>query len=74
MMVANIEGLARFMKRNRRNCEIFYARCKNTLGSQLRLFLFVAVRRVLLTSSVLKILKIGYQFICEREKRAERFT
>ena len=26
MMVANIEGLAGFRKRNRRSCEIFYAR------------------------------------------------
>ena len=31
MMVANIEGLAGFTKRNRRSCEIFYARRKNTL-------------------------------------------
>ena len=32
MMVTNIEGLAGFTKRNRRSCEIFYARRKNTLG------------------------------------------
>ena len=32
-MVANIEGLAGFTKRNRRSCEIFYARRKNTLGT-----------------------------------------
>ena len=31
-MVANIEGFAGFTKRNRRNCEIFYAMRKNTLG------------------------------------------
>ena len=30
--VANIEGLARFTKRNRRSCEIFYARREKTLG------------------------------------------
>ena len=35
MMVANIEGLAGFTKRNRRSCEIFYARRKNTLGPRL---------------------------------------
>ena len=34
-MVANIEGLAGFTKRNRRSCEIFYARCEKTF------FLFV---------------------------------
>ena len=31
-MVANIEGLAGFTKRNRRSCEFFYARCEKTLG------------------------------------------
>ena len=34
-MGANIEGLAGFTKRNRRSCEIFYARCEKTF------FLFV---------------------------------
>ena len=36
-MVANIEGLAGFTKRNRRSCESFYARRKNTLGPRFQL-------------------------------------
>ena len=32
MIVANIEGLAGFTKRNKRSCEIFYARREKTLG------------------------------------------
>ena len=34
-MVANIEGLAGFTKRNRRSCEIFYARRDKTLAPSL---------------------------------------
>ena len=33
MMVANIEGLAGFTKRNRRSCETFYARREKTFGA-----------------------------------------
>ena len=35
-MVANIVGLARFRKRNRRSCEFFYARREKTLGQKRR--------------------------------------
>ena len=36
-MVANMKGLAGFTKRNRRNCEIFYARHEKTLGQRFQL-------------------------------------
>ena len=83
-MGSNIDGLAGFTKRNRRSCEIFYARREKTLGPRFQLkpqpqsqYLIVklpeevyvswtkrvgeytsftaTVRRVLLTSLVLKI-------------------